>query len=74
MLLTGQPTTNSDRKMLKKNHWYLMHTDSDTEPVPQKEEGIEEVRWFDQKTIRMKVLINTYASIAELLKQHFGWS
>jgi 8-oxo-dGTP pyrophosphatase MutT (NUDIX family) len=72
--LTFHTYKQKEKRFLKKNHWYLMHTDSNSKPVPQKEEGIEEVKWFDQKTIQKKVLTNTYASIAELLKQHFGWS
>ena len=62
-----------EKRMLKKNHWFHMHTESDAPLVPEREEDIEEVCWMDKNTIRTKVLKNTYSAIAGLLNQFFGW-
>ena len=63
-----------EKRMLKKNHWFLMHTSSNAPLVPQEEEGIEEVRWMNKTEIQTRVLKNTYASISDLLNQFFGRS
>jgi len=55
------------KRMLKKTHWYLMHSDSETIPVPQEEENISEVVWMSRKDVQQKVFANTYTSIALLL-------
>jgi len=72
--LTFHTYKQKGKRMLKKNHWYLMHSTSTDIPVPQEEEGIEEALWLDEGAIRKKVMGNTYGSIAELLNQHFGWT
>ena len=62
------------KRMLKKNHWFLMDTGSDGLLKPQKEEGIEEALWMNENKIRSEVFNNTYGSINELLDVFFGWN
>jgi 8-oxo-dGTP pyrophosphatase MutT (NUDIX family) len=55
------------KAILKPIYWFEM-TCTDTSPlVPQIEEGITDVRWFDN-TEAKKVAANTYGSIKEVLK------
>lgn len=52
--------------VLKKTHWYHMETDAAQELVPQTEEDITEVRWFQSSELDT-VLANTFPSIKEVL-------
>ncbi len=70
--LTFHTYTLKKKRMLKKTNWYLMQTKYSSPLVPQKEESIEEARWMNKKEIEKKVLANTYASIADLLKIFFS--
>ena len=62
------------KRMLKKNHWFLMDTVSDAPLRPQNNEGIEEAHWMNEKKIQSTVVSNTYGSISELLHVFFGWN
>lgn len=53
--------------VLKQTFWFNMTTDFDGKLVPQLEENITDAKWLNDEEIPTKVLINTYASIAELL-------
>ena len=52
---------------LKQTYWYSMTTQHTTELVPQLEENIERVEWFDVKQIREQVLSNTYPAILDVI-------
>jgi 8-oxo-dGTP pyrophosphatase MutT (NUDIX family) len=59
--------TNKTR-ILKKTYWYLMIYDGKEEPVPQKEESITDVKWFnlEESTILAR---QTYPSLREMLEK-----
>ncbi len=61
----GEPT-------LKRTYWFRMQTKFKGELVPQAEEDITKALWIHPKDLSM-VLANTYASIAELLKEEMEW-
>ena len=53
--------------ILKRTYWYEMIT-NDSEPlVPQKEENIEEARWFASSDFAV-IVANTYPSVLEVMK------
>lgn len=54
--------------VLKETKWFLMEYTGNEQPVPQMEENIEEVRWFDRSELSI-VLANTYHSLRDLLSQ-----
>lgn len=56
-------------EVLKVTHWYYMQTNFAGELIPQAEEDITEARWMNKEEVKAVVLPNTYASIAELVKQ-----
>ncbi|MBL7966849.1 MAG: NUDIX domain-containing protein [Prolixibacteraceae bacterium] len=58
---------DSDNLVLKETKWFLMEYTGSEEPVPQMEENIEEVCWFDRSELPI-VLANTYHSLRDLLK------
>lgn len=53
---------------LKKTYWYSMLTKHDAELVPQIEESIEEVKWFNKTEIENQVVINTYPAILQVIQ------
>lgn len=55
-----------DNLVLKETKWFLMSYAGNEIPVPEREEDIEEVRWF-ATTEFDQVLINTYSSLRDLL-------
>jgi 8-oxo-dGTP pyrophosphatase MutT (NUDIX family) len=61
---------DSANLVLKETKWFLMKYTGFEQPVPQTEENIEEVRWFDRSELPI-VLANTYQSLRELLTQSF---
>lgn len=69
--ITFHTYTLKEKRKLKKNHWFMMQTESDAPLIPQAEENIEEALWMDKKEIREKVLTNTFASITALLDNFF---
>lgn len=54
--------------VLKETKWFLMKYTGNEQPVPQIEENIEEVRWFDRSDIK-EVYENTYPSLLDLISQ-----
>jgi len=71
--LTFHVYHQNNKRMLKKNNWFLMESSNRDELIPQKDEGIEEARWMNKNSIQTIALKNIHASIAELLKHFFGW-
>ncbi len=53
---------------LKKTHWYLMKTDSNNYLAPLLKEGIKKAAFFDEETIRAKILKRTYVNIKTVYK------
>lgn len=54
------------RRTLKKTSWYLMDCLDDGNISPQKEEGIEDIRWMNEAECNI-ALQNTYNSIREVM-------
>lgn len=54
--------------ILKQTYWFDIRSTFEGELVPELEENITKVEWLSNSEIADKVLKNTYASIAELLK------
>lgn len=62
-------TYTRDRKsILKKTYWYAMENLNDAEMKPQKEEGIEDIKWLAQSEAKV-ALVNSYPSMRYLYKQ-----
>lgn len=56
------------KRVLKITHWFKMQADADAELIPQEEENITEVRWFELSQINLDQM-DTYNSIREVLKE-----
>lgn len=50
------------KAILKRTKWYKMTCIDDSKMKPQKEEGIDELRWMDEKEVQ-QALVNSYSSI-----------
>lgn len=55
-------------RVLKKTHWYLMLYEGSAAPVPQTEESITEVRWFNLEESAL-LARQTYSSLQTMLHQ-----
>jgi 8-oxo-dGTP pyrophosphatase MutT (NUDIX family) len=55
----------NNQPILKRTIWYEMLLVADETPVPQTEEGITDIKWFDYKTIG-EVMKNTYGSLKDI--------
>ncbi|MDR7131431.1 8-oxo-dGTP pyrophosphatase MutT (NUDIX family) [Algoriphagus sp. 4150] len=63
-------TYTQDRKsILKKTYWFEMECVNDSMMAPQKEEGIEDIRWFYEGDAKI-ALVNSYPSMRYLFKQY----
>jgi 8-oxo-dGTP pyrophosphatase MutT (NUDIX family) len=58
-------------RILKKTYWYHMRYLGDAQPVPQLEEGISEVQFFDKKDIEERVFNQTFKNIALVLSNQW---
>jgi 8-oxo-dGTP pyrophosphatase MutT (NUDIX family) len=54
---------------LKQSYWFYMQTDYAEKLIPQLEESITEVDWFDKKTIENTLLKDTYYTISDVTKE-----
>ena len=54
---------------LKQSYWFYMQTDYEKKLVPQLEESITEVRWFNKKDIEEVVLKDTYYTISDVTRE-----
>lgn len=63
---------NDDNIFLKETYWYLMNYHGNAEPVPQTEESITEVKWFNKNDLDI-VKSNTYLSIIDVLEKSLGY-
>lgn len=55
--------------VLKTTYWFEMLYVGHAQLVPQTEEDISAVQWFDETTVRQVALANTYQNILNLLQQ-----
>ncbi|MBW6492043.1 MAG: NUDIX hydrolase [Lentimicrobium sp.] len=55
------------KRVLKRTYWFAMHCSTDGPLVPQQDEGITEVAWFETEQLG-KILRSTYASLHDLLQ------
>lgn len=55
--------------VLKKTFWYKMSTKHEAHFIPQIEENIEKVEWFDKDSIQKVVLSNTYPAIIDVINE-----
>lgn len=65
---TWHTYTHNRKSILKKTYWYWMDCISDSGMKPQKEEGIEEIRWMNHADAKT-ALINSYPSMRYLYKE-----
>jgi 8-oxo-dGTP pyrophosphatase MutT (NUDIX family) len=54
---------------LKRTYWYFMKTDFNGTLLPQTEENIEKVEWFDRGDIHEKVFANSYYTIKDVVNE-----
>ena len=54
--------------ILKKTFWFEMFYEGDKKPIPQLEENITEVRWFDKNEFDL-ILKNTYLLVKEIVEK-----
>jgi 8-oxo-dGTP pyrophosphatase MutT (NUDIX family) len=71
--ITGKVVTTyhihrrNGRKILKMSHWYHMRTDFKGKLKPQREEGIEKVKWVEPEEVK-KRLKKSWPSVLEVFK------
>jgi 8-oxo-(d)GTP phosphatase len=65
---TWHTYTHNRKSILKKTYWYAMENLNDSTMRPQKEEGIDEIRWLNHHEAKV-ALINSYPSMRYLYKQ-----
>lgn len=54
---------------LKQSYWFYMITDYAQKLIPQNEEDITEVDWFDKETIENKLLKDSYYTIVDVANE-----
>ncbi len=54
------------KNILKRTIWYEMLLTANEEPVPQTEEDITEIRWFDYQSVS-EIMKNTYESLKDTI-------
>lgn len=57
--------------VLKKTYWYTMHCIGDEDMKPQKEEGIEELKWMTPNEVNY-AMKKSYKSIAAVMKAYYN--
>jgi len=60
--------TLDNEPILKRTYWYAMLFEGNKEPVPQFEEDITEVRWFNPFDLRI-ITQNTFPLVIDILKK-----
>ncbi len=64
--ITYHTYSHNNNDYLKITYWYRMISTDDSEPVPQNNEGIKEVRWSDSDEVAF-LLKDSYPSIQDLM-------
>ncbi len=57
--------------VIKKTYWYLMQSDDQNQPIPQLNEGIEEVRWVSRDQIA-DLIPKSYRLISEVIGDYLS--
>jgi ADP-ribose pyrophosphatase YjhB (NUDIX family) len=57
---------HNEKYVLKKTYWYKMSCADEKTLVPQREEGITEVKWMNEEEVK-KAMANTYHSIRDIV-------
>jgi len=65
---TWHTYTQNRKSILKKTYWYTMDCVEDSQMKPQKEEGIEQVKWLTHQEAKI-ALVNSYPSMRYLYKK-----
>jgi len=65
---TWHTYTQNRKSILKKTYWYTMDCVDDAKMKPQKEEGIEQVKWLTHQEAKL-ALVNSYPSMRYLYKK-----
>jgi 8-oxo-(d)GTP phosphatase len=65
---TWHTYTHNRKSILKKTYWYTMENLNDSTMRPQKEEGIDEIKWLTHHEAKV-ALINSYPSMRYLYKK-----
>lgn len=58
---------HNEKFILKKTYWYEMSCADEKKLTPQKEEGITEVKWMNEKEVE-RALENTFHSIVDVVR------
>ncbi|MCH7400887.1 NUDIX hydrolase [Belliella kenyensis] len=65
---TWHTYTHNRKSILKKTYWYAMDSLNDSKMKPQKEEGIEDIKWLTHQEAKV-ALVNSYPSMRYLYKR-----
>lgn len=66
LIITYHTYHEGTKFILKESHWYRMKSKKEMHFTPQLEEGITEIKWFDNKSTS-KILPNTYPMIKDVI-------
>ena len=59
------------KRILKKTNWYTMYCLEDKDMKPQIEEGIEDLKWMNDREA-YQALYNSYASIRQVFRSYYN--
>ncbi|QDH79445.1 NUDIX hydrolase [Echinicola soli] len=65
---TWHTYTQNRKSILKKTYWYAMECKDDSNMAPQREEGIDDIKWLSHQEAKV-ALINSYPSMRYLYKR-----
>lgn len=65
---TWHTYTHNRKSILKKTYWFAMENINDNEMKPQREEGIEDIKWLFHHEAKV-ALVNSYPSMRYLYKR-----
>jgi len=64
IIVTHHTYSQGDKHSFKNTYWFeAISLEANPTLIPQYEEGIEDVRWFDKQEVENVVLLNTYQSV-----------
>lgn len=65
-------TERNGEKILKTTYWFKMTYVGNSQPIPQKEEGISEVSWKNEEMINSEVIRMTFENIRLILDDYWN--
>jgi hypothetical protein len=65
-------TERNGEKILKTTYWFKMTYVGNSQPIPQKEEGISEVSWKNEEMINNEVMRMTFENIRLILDDYWN--